>query len=154
MPRHARVLAAASLLAPAIAVVIPAAVPAEAQDSGSLVVTVTGLHSAKGQLIACLWRDKDGFPSCEKSKTAMRRTIRVSGPSMEISFPGVAPGQYAVTVLHDEDGNGRMKHNLIGMPAEGVGVSNNPGGMPGYGKSLVTVGGASAITVRIRYLFG
>ena len=124
--------------------------PAQANTLG---VTVTGLHSAKGQLIACLWTDKKAFPSCEKSETARRLVLPVSGTEMQLSFPGVAPGDYAVTVHHDEDGNGKMKHNFIGMPKEGVGISNNPGGMPGYSKSLVKVAADSAITIRMRYLF-
>ena len=117
-------------------------------------VTVTGLHSARGRLVACLWTDKETFPSCEKSKTARRLVMPVSGKTMQFSFPHVTPGRYAVTVHHDEDGDGKMKHNFIGMPKEGVGVSKNPGGMPGFTKSLIDVGADSAITIRMRYLFG
>ena len=122
-------------------------------QTGTLRVTVTGLHSAQGQLIACLWTEKKGFPSCQKSPTARRLVLPVKATTMQLSFPGVAPGTYAVTVHHDEDGNGKMKHNFIGMPKEGVGVSNNPGGMPGYSKSLIEVAGDSAIAIRMRYLF-
>jgi len=125
-----------------------------ASQPGTLAVTVSGLHSLKGQLIACLWTEKQGFPSCEKSKTARRLVLPVNGETMHLSFPGVAPGSYAVTVHHDEDGDGRMKHNFIGMPKEGVGVSNNPGGMPGFTKSLIEAGRQSAISIKMRYLFG
>lgn len=145
-------IALAALGATMLAASAPTAAQAERQ--ASLSVTVTGLRSAKGQLIACLWTDKAGFPSCEKSGTALRRRLPVTGTTMQLAFPGLAPGQYAVTVLHDEDGNGKMKRNFIGMPAEGVGVSNNPGGMPGYARSLITVEPGSAITVRMKYLFG
>ena len=47
-----------------------------------------------------------------------------------------------------------MGHNFIGMPTEGVGVSNNPGGMPHFSRSLVDLGPASAVSIRMRYLFG
>lgn len=131
-----------------------AALAAEAARPASLSVTVTGLHSTKGKVIACLWRDKAGFPSCAKSKTAQRISLPVSGATMQLAFPDLAPGRYAVTVEHDENGDGKMGRNFIGMPTEGVGASNNPGGMPGFEKSLVTVGAGSAITVKIKYLFG
>jgi len=120
----------------------------------TLAVTVTGLHSAKGQLVACLWQDRSGFPSCEKSRTARRITVPVAGATMHLAFAGIAPGAYAVTVVHDEDDNGRLKHNVIGMPEEGVGISNDRGGMPAFARSLVEVGPNSAITVRVKYLFG
>lgn len=126
------------------------------QGGAPLSVAVSGLHSTKGRIIACLWRDKAGFPSCAKSRTALRVTLPVSATSMDVRFPDVAPGRYAVTIEHDENGDGKMGHNFIGMPTEGVGVSNNPGGMPGWDKSLFSTapGGGGAIAVKMRYLFG
>lgn len=155
MRRSSAALATVALATIAAGAGIATAALAESTPAGqgSLSVTVTGLHSGKGKLVACLWRDSQGFPSCEKSRGATRLVVPVTATTMALSFAGVAPGSYAVTVHHDEDGNGRMKRNLIGMPAEGVGVSNNPGGMPGFAKSLVRVAGDGAITVRMRYLF-
>ncbi|MCJ2186593.1 DUF2141 domain-containing protein [Novosphingobium beihaiensis] len=128
--------------------------PAMAQPQSTFTLTVTGLHSTKGQIVACLWRDKVKFPSCEKSKTAIRRTFPVTGPTMHVTLPLPAAGRYAVTVIHDEDGNGKTKRNFIGMPLEGVGISNNPGGMPGYGKSLTDIAPGTPLTIRMKYLFG
>lgn len=140
----------------ATAIALAAAGPAvhAADAGGQLNVTVTGIKTAQGKLIACLWTDKTGFPSCSKSRTARRLVVPVTGTTMRLSFPDVRPGQYAVTVEHDENGDGKMGRNFIGMPTEGVGVSNNPGGMPGFAKSLVGVGAGTAIEVRMRYLFG
>ena len=39
---------------------------------------------------------------------------------MNISY-----GAYAVSVLHDENRNGGMDTNWVGMPKEGYGVSND-----------------------------
>ncbi|MCP5397019.1 MAG: DUF2141 domain-containing protein [Sphingomonadaceae bacterium] len=133
---------------------LPAAPAASATPNGTVSVTVSGLKHTRGKLIACLWRDKPGFPTCQKSKGARRQTLAISGGTMRVTFPDVAPGQYAVTIQHDEDGDGKMDTNFIGMPKEGVGVSNNPGGMPGWKKSLFPVSGDTSIAVTIRYLFG
>jgi len=38
----------------------------------------------------------------------------------------LAPGVYAVSAHHDENGNGKMDTNFLGIPKEGHGVSNNP----------------------------
>lgn len=124
------------------------------ETSASLAVTVTGLKATKGKLIVCLWSDKAGFPSCAKSRTARKTVVPVSAASMRLNFPNLAPGRYAVTVEHDLNGDGKLGRNFIGMPTEGVGASNNPGGLPGFQKSLVDVGPGSAIEVRIRYLLG
>ncbi len=120
--------------------------------AGSLSVTVTGIKNTRGQLIACLWKEKSGFPTCAKNKGAVKRKFVISGGTMTVSFPNVAPGTYGVTVEHDEDGDGKLKTNFIGMPKEGVGVSNNPGGIPSWGKAQVRVNGNGAISVKMRYL--
>jgi uncharacterized protein (DUF2141 family) len=119
---------------------------------GSLDVIVTSIGSTRGNLIACLWKEKAGFPICQKSPSAVVLKAPITGATMRVSFKGVAPGLYAVSVHHDADSDGKLKTNFIGMPKEGVGISNNPGGMPNFAKSLVRVNGDGVITVRMRYL--
>lgn len=137
-----------------------AALPAAAQSPAPVAIpptftlTVTGLRSAKGQIMVCLWRDSQAFPSCEKSGTAIRRMVPVTSTTLRVTLPLPDAGRQAVTVVHDEDGNGKMKRNFIGMPAEGVGISNNPGGMPGYDKSLTAIAPGGTVTIRMKYLFG
>lgn len=123
-----------------------------AAAAGDLTVTVSGIANTRGNLVTCLWSDKAGFPSCHKSKTAKRKTSAITGRTMRVTFTNVPQGSYAVSVEHDEDSNGKLKTNFIGMPKEGVGISNNPGGIPGWSKAQVTVDGDTAISVTLRYL--
>ncbi len=41
-------------------------------------------------------------------------------------FSGLEPGWIAVSVFHDEDGDGELDTNFIGIPSEPVAASNNP----------------------------
>lgn len=41
-------------------------------------------------------------------------------------FKDLPHGTFAVSVLHDENGNGKMDKNFVGMPKEGYSASNNP----------------------------
>ena len=123
-----------------------------AGETGSLSVTVSGIRNTNGTMLACVWRDKASFPTCQKSSTAIRKNVRITGGTMTVRFTGLAPGSYAASVHHDEDGNGKLKTNFIGMPKEGVGISNNPGGIPRWSKSLVQVGAGSSIAITMRYL--
>jgi uncharacterized protein (DUF2141 family) len=34
----------------------------------------------------------------------------------------VTPGDYAISVFHDENSNGKLDRNFMGMPKEGVGI--------------------------------
>lgn len=135
----------------AAALVLALPLLAGANDA-SLTVNVSAIRNTQGTLIACLWRTQPGFPTCQKSPGAVKQTLRISGSAMTVRFGGLAPGAYVVTVQHDEDGNGRLKTNFIGIPREGVGISNNPGGIPRWSRALVQVGGQGTIAVTMRYL--
>jgi uncharacterized protein (DUF2141 family) len=54
-------------------------------------------------------------------------TVRaaIDGKQAVCAFANLRPGTYAVAVVHDENGNGRLDRNLLGVPSEGYGVSNN-----------------------------
>ena len=84
------------------------------------------------------------------------RIIRVV-PSREaaaVHFAGIAPGRYALLVIHDENRNGKLD-KMLGMPREGFGFSRNPAvriGPPHYGDVHFTVEGQSKQVVKLKYL--
>ncbi len=45
--------------------------------------------------------------------------------SVTVSVDGIPPGRYAVQAYHDEDGNGRLRRGLFGIPAEAIGFSRD-----------------------------
>jgi outer membrane protein len=49
----------------------------------------------------------------------------------------VTPGEYAMVLYYDENGNGRLDRNFIGIPTEPVGLANRyqPKGPPGYDRA-------------------
>jgi uncharacterized protein (DUF2141 family) len=71
-------------------------------------------------------------------------------------FQGIAPGRYAVSVFHDENSNGKMDTNFIGIPKEGVGASNDAKGRFGPPKFEAAAfqysGGRLELKVRLEYL--
>ena len=136
----------------ALALGLAAPLLAGAGEPASLTISVSGIRNTNGALLACVFKDKAGFPTCQKSKTAIRQRLKIGGSAMVVRFVGLPPGAYAVTVQHDEDGDGKLKTNFIGIPKEGVGISNNPGGIPGWNKSLVQVAGDKAIAITMRYI--
>jgi uncharacterized protein (DUF2141 family) len=42
-----------------------------------------------------------------------------------VTFEDVPAGRYAISCMHDEDGNGRMRTGAFGIPKEGWAVSRN-----------------------------
>ncbi len=118
-------------------------------------VTVTGLRSAKGQVLACLTTQPRGFPDCSKDAGARKLAVH-AGATVELDFGPVAPGQYAISLLHDENGNGKLDMMLM-MPREGYGFSRDAAvrfGPPRFAAAAFTVGGADIHqTIAMRYMF-
>ena len=60
----------------------------------------------------------------------------------EYLIDDVEPGEYALMVYFDENGNKRMDKNFIGIPKEPLGFSNRyrPKGPPAYERAAFTIG--------------
>jgi uncharacterized protein (DUF2141 family) len=51
--------------------------------------------------------------------------MKVPSSKARCDFEGIPPGTYALVVLHDENMNGKVDTNWIGIPKEGYGFSND-----------------------------
>lgn len=102
----------------------------------------------------CLTRDPAHFPDCNGDPAAIRRSVP-AGQAGSIHLAGVAPGTWALSVIHDENGNGRLDR-FLAVPREGFGFSRNPRirfGPPRFEEVRFEVAGArTAQIVRLRYL--
>ena len=102
--------------------------------NGNLKVVVKSMRNKTGQVGFFLFNSADGFPS-HTGKALLSGYVTISGNSVEYTFTNLAVGTYAVYIFHDEDNDKKLNTNLIGMPKEGIGVSNNAKGHfgpPGY----------------------
>ena len=137
----------ALLLAP-VALLLPAASPTH-----SLEIGVQKLRSQKGVLRICLTGRAQSFPDCKNDAQAVSRSVPAS--QTRITFDGLAPGSYAVAIIHDENGNSKLD-TLMGIPREGFGFSRNPAigfGPPKFDAARIAVDAAAAPQqVRMRYL--
>jgi Uncharacterized protein conserved in bacteria len=117
-------------------------------------VTVTGLRSAKGQVLACLTTRADSFPDCDKDPLAHRLVVP-AGEQVHLDFGLVADGRYAVSLIHDENANGKLDTRLM-IPREGFGFSRDAPvrmGPPSFDKAAFAVDGEEVrLSVRMRYL--
>lgn len=151
-------LALLSLQLPALS---PNAIAAEPEKveipagSGSITIKITGLRSVNGNLLIALFNAKKGFPG--KYENAVKQTrITAAGAEHVAVFSDVPFGVYAVAVRHDENANGKLDTNFLGMPKEGVGTSNNPKsrfGPPSFDDAAFKLDrSAMELNVNLRYL--
>jgi len=135
-------------------VALAATLPANGAPATSLDLAVTGLRSAKGMIRVCLTADPANFPGCIDDKRAITRSVPAS--QRDIRILGLAPGNYAAAVIHDENSNARLD-TFAGIPREGFGFSRNPRigfGPPRFSSAAFAVGGvAETQQIAMRYMF-
>lgn len=99
--------------------------------AADLVVNVTGVRNDKGFVALCLWNGAAFFPNCIDHPAF--RDIRLPARTGSLAFrlTDVPPGAYAVSVYHDEKNIRRLEKNVLGMPLQGTGASNDAKGRLG-----------------------
>lgn len=137
-----------------VAALAPALVGATSTE-GEVTVTVTKLRSTKGQILACLTADTKAFPECERDNRA-RSLIVPAKEGLVLNFGRVPAGRYAIALIHDENGNGKLDKHLI-IPREGFGFSRNAPvafGPPSFkSASFAMEGNDHQEAIAVRYLF-
>ena len=126
-----------------------------AHPGAGVAVKVEGLRSERGQVLACLTTNARAFPDCSKDPDSRKLAVKAKG-SPEIDFGPVAAGSYAVSLLHDENGNGKADMTLM-IPREGFGFSRDAParfGPPSFARAAFPVTDAPVRqTIRMRYIF-
>ena len=100
-----------------------AASPA-APPRADLQVTLEGLRSTRGVVHVCLTHQAARFLQCQADRQAIGLTLPAA-KAAHFALPRVAPGTYALLVVHDENANGKLDMTFK-IPREGFGFSNNP----------------------------
>jgi len=134
---------------------LAAAPQAPAPPENRIHVDIAGLRNDKGQVECALFSSAADFPK-RAEKAVARAKAGISQGHAVCEFPGIQPGTYAVSVFHDENSNGKLDTNFLGIPREGVGASNNAKGHLGPPKFADAAfrfsGGRTDLRITIAYL--
>ena len=108
-----------------------------AQSKGNISVTVNDIKQTKGDLVFMLFNTEEGFPR-ETQKAYKKDVVAEYASSANHVFSEVPHGTYAVAVFQDENKDGEIESNIIGMPKEPVGASNlTKMGRPSFNKCSI-----------------
>jgi uncharacterized protein (DUF2141 family) len=133
------------------ALVLLAAQSARAAD---VEVDVAGVDQARGHVrVAICTQDTFLKLSCPYEGSAEAR------PGLTVvRVTGVPPGIYAAQVFHDDTDGGVIHQNLLGIPREAIGFSNNAPlhfSGPRFSEAAFTVrSDVARISLKLRRLFG
>lgn len=116
-----------------------------------LTVVVSNVKSEKGYILVALYNSGRSF-LVTPVKTA---SAKAKEGHVMVVFQDIPEGDYAATVLHDLNDNKKMDENLLGIPKEGFGFSNDAMGSfgpPGYKECIFPVAGNTVTTgVKLRH---
>ena len=108
---------------------------------GSLVVTIEGFSNSEGYAMVAVFDSekayKEGSPKTAKAK------VEVTDQKALVIFDDLKYGTYAVASFHDQNANGKMDKNFLGIPKESYGHSNNVRGSfgpPSFDKAKIDFG--------------
>lgn len=132
------------------------AAPQPAPTGCTLRIHVDGFRNTRGNLGTIIFTSPDGWP--EDPAKSFRRGPAPIDPKTKTAvavWPDLPPGDYAVAAIHDENSNAKLDRNMLGIPKEGFGFSNNPHAMfsaPPFKAAVVHVGcPATDITIHLQF---
>lgn len=92
---------------------------------GVLTVIVEGIESATGIVGVQVLAGEAQFNGEGSAASAL---LPAREGTTSVTFGALPSGEYAVRVMHDVDSDGKLKTNMVGMPKEPWGISNNATG--------------------------
>ncbi len=134
--------------------------------AGELRVTVEGIRSAHGTVLIGLYDSPESFEKAVEASdkegflidpdrfgaVALRANAALKSA---VVFSNLEPGRYAAVAFHDENGNGKLDQNFLGIPAEPYGFSNDVQGVlgpPTFDHAAMALGdGDRAIRIALIY---
>ncbi|MGB3587696.1 MAG: DUF2141 domain-containing protein [Tunicatimonas sp.] len=115
-----------------------------------LTIEILGLSSYEGQVQIAVFTVDDDFPD----KGTYQKSVPLD-PANKVQASFTLPeGDYAVAAYHDKNENGKLDTNMVGIPKEDYGFSNDARGKmsaPPFDKAKVTVQqAAQTIQINLR----
>jgi uncharacterized protein (DUF2141 family) len=88
-------------------------------------VKVLNIKNSTGTVACALFESEQGFPEEFLRKATNVMVIKIRKSQARCTFEEIPRGTYAIGVIHDENMNGLLDANAIGVPKEGYGFSND-----------------------------
>jgi uncharacterized protein (DUF2141 family) len=99
-----------------------------AASAADLRVAVSDGPAVPATLYVALFDSADALTA---DKALAAQTLPMRDGKAQLVFAGLPPGRYVLKSFADENGNGRLDANLVGVPIERYGFSNDARGRMG-----------------------
>ena len=118
--------------------------------SQSMEVVIKNVDASGGDIAAALFSNEADFL---KTRFAVKK-VKANKGEVRLVFENIPSGIYALSVYHDANTNGELDKNLIGIPKEGFGFSNDAMGSfgpPNFKDASFVWKGGQTISLALKY---
>ena len=100
-------------------------------NAADLTVNISDVEQGKGHVLVALFAGKENY---NDGKSVKATKVKAENKKESVVFKDLVDGEYAVKMYQDENDNDELDSNMMGIPKEGYGFSNNVGmfGTPKY----------------------
>lgn len=123
------------------------------QTHGNILVQVREVANTKGDIMLAIYADAAHFPQ-RPEKAFMLAKAKAQKGVVNIQLENVPPGKYAIAVFHDANEDGKINYNMVGIPVEGYGFSNNARktfGPPSFSQAAFNHRQNTQVVINLRY---
>ncbi|MFM5950474.1 MAG: DUF2141 domain-containing protein [Novosphingobium sp.] len=117
-------------------------------------VTIEGLRNGNGVVTLAPYPD-DPARFLKPGGSVANGRVRARAGVVQTCLFLPTPGAYGLALYHDENANGKVDKNGLGIPKEGFGFSNNPRilfSAPSFKKvRFVVTGPGASLRIRMKY---
>lgn len=124
--------------------------PFAAAGAADLRVTVSDGPATAATLYVALFDTAEGF-AADKSVAAQILPLRDG--AAQVAFLGLPAGRYVLKLFADENGNAKLDTNMMGLPTERYGFSNDARGNfgpPAFDAAAIRLEADTAASVHLR----
>ena len=122
-------------------------------SAADMALTVSGVANGDGLVMIAVYDSADSFRRDGSEIAAIRLKSRKG--RVKVTLNDLPAGTYAVAVFHDENADQKLETNMLGIPSEGYGFSNDARGVmgpPSFDDAAVKLGdGAATIIINLQY---
>jgi len=121
-----------------------------AAGAAQLTVDVVNVERLGGHVMIAVYDNAGAWESSAEPVAKDRDSV--TGPTVRIHFSDLAPGRYAIRLFHDENNNGRLDTNMLGIPVENYGFSTSDSrlGPPAFDDAAFELRDDMTITISLQ----
>tara|TARA_R110001583_G_scaffold43548_1_gene138521 strand:+ start:11245 stop:11697 length:453 start_codon:yes stop_codon:yes gene_type:complete len=115
-------------------------------NAADLTINISDIEQGKGHVLVALFTGKENY---NEGKSVKATKVKADNKMESVVFKDLVDGEYAVKMYQDENDNTELDRNIMGIPKEGYGFSNNVGmfGTPKYKEAKFIVKNNTIIEV-------